>query len=862
MAINLGNIVGNTVGGIASGLDTANIIKGLSAARQSQIDKLGDTVSLNNSKVSAYGDLKNILTNLQNSANFLRNPPGVLGGSSNAFNYRNATLSSTINAASYLSVVAGSGASIGKYNIQIGALAEALQQRSGSFNSTSTSATSPSAGSYFTAGTFQVGSGAAKTISAATKANYAPQLSDYNVVGTASGILTSAGVHNITINGVDGGQASLSGKLTGFNASYDSGTETITFRTTINGVQYVSNAVAANSAIGGDLGITSGTTITFTADAGGANETSFDLTLASDVVINADAQNVTQMVNDLSVGLAGQYIEQSRELQNFGVAAGVLTGLDSSHVKIVSSTFGSSTALGEITGFKVQHSNGSDGAISVTIGNETFRATGLGNPVTGNLILQSTTTGKRIEIDLAAAGISVDISTAESAQSFERALDYAFGTRAYTEISVSAGDSLSDIAYKINSQSAVTGMSASIVKVSEFDYRLSLKSTNVGIDNAYELFDSAGVFANTGLTTTQAAKDAVVKIDGVEITRSSNNITDAIENVTISLLAATPDYGNPSAASADLSIGNDVDSAMAAIQSFLNYYYEFREFLAIQTERNTSTSQLVDTALLGTESVLSTLADQLSSLVTRAVNTGNSSFNGLSSLGISISDLSTTVSDTVDGKTTSRNVSVSNALIFDEEKLRQYLTNNFDSVRGIFEFSFNASSDKITIFSRSNTTTLNNFRLDINTARPAGEQVQVLNADGTPYLENGDPVYMAYSAGRITGRAGTALEGLELIYAGSGSETLSISMSPGIADMVFNLSQTYTKDNGSIDLAVSGVNKATENTNTDITKMEDSLAAFVARLQAQYNALEQALARVNNILNYLTASDNARNKSS
>jgi flagellar hook-associated protein 2 len=870
VAINLGNIVGNSVQGISSGLDTANIIKGLSAAKQKQIDNLKDTVTLNSKKISTFSDLKTSTSSIQTTANFLRNPPGILGSASNVFDYRKSSLSSsTLTVANYLNVTANPGAEIGNYSIEIGNLAKALEARSGSFNSRSTDATTPATGSYFTAGTFQIGSAKVQSVTGDTKTGDALLTAEYSVTGSGTGIVTADGIKNITVTGGSGGQTGLIGRITSsFTGSYNGGTGDLALQTIIDGVTYTANTVNANTVVTGGNGIASGTTFTFTADSGGVNETSFQITTASDVVINSSTTNVNTFLTNLKSGISSQSIYQSRQIENF-VDANVkspLTGLTSANIKFVSNSFDADTdEFGEIGGFTTQYSTGSNGAISVIIGDETFRVTGLGTSVNTNLTLQSTTTDKQLKLNLADAGVTISLATEQAAQAVERALDYSFGTRQLTDITVESGDSLTDVAFAINSQTLNTGVSATIVKVTDLDYRLSIKSQNVGIDNAYETFDTGGVLTNANISTTQAAEDAIISVDGVEIKRSTNSISDAIEDVTLTLLQETPDYGLVTEESLDLNIQNDIDTVVTTIQTFLNNYYDFRLLFAKQTERDAETSKFLDSAVLGDDTTLSLLSDQLSNIVTGSVdNVSDNDFAALTNIGISLDDIDASVTETTtdsDGNSTTstRTLTVNNALIFDDTKLRDYLTENYDKVRQIFEFTFSADSSDIAVYKRTNSISLNEFKLDIDTSRATGQQIKILNSDGSAYQENGQDVYADYSAGIISGAEGTALEGLELIYAGDGLQTISISLSQGIADKVYNVINDYTKDAGLIDGAVESVNTSTDDTNSDITDLEDELEKFVASLQLKFNLLEQAISNVNNLLNYLTASDNARN---
>jgi len=69
------------------------------------------------------------------------------------------------------------------------------------------------------------------------------------------------------------------------------------------------------------------------------------------------------------------------------------------------------------------------------------------------------------------------------------------------------------------------------------------------------------------LTQNVAPKDAVIKVDGVTITKSSNTISDAIQGVTLNLTKAMA-----SNSTATLSLSNDTSSVSTAINTFVQAY--------------------------------------------------------------------------------------------------------------------------------------------------------------------------------------------------------------------------------------------------------------------------------------------------
>ena len=130
--------------------------------------------------------------------------------------------------------------------------------------------------------------------------------------------------------------------------------------------------------------------------------------------------------------------------------------------------------------------------------------------------------------------------------------------------------SLSSIQDLINEATDNVGVTAGIVKESDTSVHLVLSSENTGTANAISVaFTDSGnnpITDPLGMSQIQAAEDAQITIDGTyAITRSSNTISDAIEGVTIELLAET-------AASSRMSIARDADSITSAVSDLVDGY--------------------------------------------------------------------------------------------------------------------------------------------------------------------------------------------------------------------------------------------------------------------------------------------------
>jgi flagellar hook-associated protein 2 len=118
----------------------------------------------------------------------------------------------------------------------------------------------------------------------------------------------------------------------------------------------------------------------------------------------------------------------------------------------------------------------------------------------------------------------------------------------------------------------------------------------------------------------QAGQDAVIRVDGREITRATNTITDAINGVTLSLNAAEP------GTTIDVTIDRDVQGTVDSVQKFADSYNQIRKFY--DEQRADDAPLTSDTRLRG---VIGTFQDAL-----RTEVPGNGTYNRLALAGLTL----------------------------------------------------------------------------------------------------------------------------------------------------------------------------------------------------------------------------------
>jgi len=176
-------------------------------------------------------------------------------------------------------------------------------------------------------------------------------------------------------------------------------------------------------------------------------------------------------------------------------------------------------------------------------------------------------------------------------------------------------DSLQTIADNINAN--VAGVKASVESFGASDFRLLLQGDALAGTPATTIALTAGTgtaLTDLGLSTgSQTAlalsADAKLTIDGLQVTRASNKISDALAGVTFDLKQADP-------ATLSLNIGVDTTSLRANVQSFVDAYNGVQSFINDQFVFDKKTGK---NGVLSGESLLTSIQSSLSSSLLTSV---------------------------------------------------------------------------------------------------------------------------------------------------------------------------------------------------------------------------------------------------
>ena len=174
-----------------------------------------------------------------------------------------------------------------------------------------------------------------------------------------------------------------------------------------------------------------------------------------------------------------------------------------------------------------------------------------------------------------------------------------------------------------------TDADATVFQSSSGQYVLSLKSKNTGTDGVFSI--SSNTVAD-GITKTQyqSALDAVFKLNGVEFTRSSNAVTDALTGVTLNLTTATA-VNTP----ITLTVSNDAVSARPKLDALVKAY---NDLYALYKSQTASSIDLASRGILNSDFGVSSMMRQLISGLILPISNITGGATDLSALGLKLLD--------------------------------------------------------------------------------------------------------------------------------------------------------------------------------------------------------------------------------
>jgi flagellar hook-associated protein 2 len=394
-------------------------------------------------------------------------------------------------------------------------------------------------------------------------------------------------------------------------------------------------------------------------------------------------------------------------------------------------------------------------------------------------------------------------------------------------ITVNSGMSLQDIVDTINAQTSTTNVQASIVEVSSGSYQMVLTGTQDAANISYSstsgddimnelgVTDSSGAFTDV-LQTSQAAE---FSLDGIALTRDTNDITDVLSGVTFNLLQPTP-----SGTSLNISIGTDTTQISSDLQTFVTDYNAFRDAVLAQSATNSDGTASSSAVLFG-DSTMQDIMEQLQTVLSGSVD------------GLTMANLGLSFND-------------NNELQLDTGTLATELSNNLSGVTSLLSAQTTTSSSQLNVVDTG--TSPQSFTLDVTTDA---------NGDLTGASVNGDSSLFTISGDSIVGNAGTAYAGMAFTYTGSTSQSITVTSTSGLASQIYQIANDASESTGSLQTLMNNLTQNDTDLQSEVDDIDADAQTYQTQLESEYANYQATIQSSNNTLQYLSALLNASSSS-
>lgn len=394
------------------------------------------------------------------------------------------------------------------------------------------------------------------------------------------------------------------------------------------------------------------------------------------------------------------------------------------------------------------------------------------------------------------------------------------------DITVTSSMTLQDMVDAVNAQTATTSVQASIVQVSNGSYEMVLTGTRDAADittssvsgddilNKLGVTDSSGAFASV----LQTAQSASFTLDGISMTRDTNDITDVLSGVTFNLLQATP-----SGTTLNISIGTDTSQISTALQTFVTNYNSFRDTVLSNQSTNSDGTASSSAVLFG-DGTMRDIMDQLQGVLSSQVG------------GMSMSDLGLSFNS-------------KNELELDTGALSTMLTNNLSGATTLLAAQTTTSSSQLSVINSG--TAPQSFTLDV-----------AVDSSGnlTSASIGGDSSMFTVSGTSIIGKSGTVYAGMAFTYSGSSSQSITVSSTTGLAAQISALAKNYgSTTSGSLQTLIESLQTRDTELQSKVDDIQADASSYKTMLQTQYAKYQAAIQSANNTLTYLKALLNTSN---
>jgi len=392
----------------------------------------------------------------------------------------------------------------------------------------------------------------------------------------------------------------------------------------------------------------------------------------------------------------------------------------------------------------------------------------------------------------------------------------------------STNNTLAGLAQAINTAKDGSGKSldvgATVIQTgADGTSQLVLSASNTGTGSAgattFSLQMAGGSAldpGNAGSFTSTTATNSTFILNGVEMQRSSNSVSDAVQGVTFNLNQAQTDLTKTTT----FTVAMDKDAAASALQSVVDKFNTFYNDYKSRTKFTQNSDGSYTKGVFNMDATVRNLVSQVSqTLMGSPAGSLSSTYGSAASIGLKTNQ---------DGTISLDKTAFSAALDKDPKAVANVFANSGSSTSPLLTFVSSGSKTTNSPIAFSVTGTSGNLSGSFTTKDSSGN-------DATYTLTSTD--------GYFYGASGTPLEGLSFMASSGASGTLNVST--GISRLLQDLNAKLSDSNpGDIGGMITDLTANSYQLQLKINQQQDYLDRSKASLQKLYSNLETVVGQL------------------
>lgn len=327
---------------------------------------------------------------------------------------------------------------------------------------------------------------------------------------------------------------------------------------------------------------------------------------------------------------------------------------------------------------------------------------------------------------------------------------------------------------------------------------------------AYDPLATAGSGKN--MSQLQAPLNALLNIDGIDVVKASNTVTDAIEGVTINLLTTS------NSQAVNLGVASDQAKIKESVTAFVDAYNKVMDTLKTLTKYDEAGK--TSGKLLG-DATARSITSQLKSVISKTVDTGGT-ITSLTDIGVGFQR---------DGK-----------LALDSTKLTNAITNNFDDIAALFSTSARTTDAQVSYLGSTSKTQTGTYPITVSQIGS-----DITNMVGTINGVAGNGLNQ-----ELIGATGDASEGLRIKVLGNTTGARgSITFVKGYAAQLEDILDGLLDEEGLLAARTDGITESVKRLEKQTDAFNIKLTLIEKRYRDQYTRLDTLLSSLQNTSSYL-----------